>query len=196
MKAVLFDADGVLFDGKNAAGQYRWQETVEEDLGLTQADIRQIFESDSEAVKGKVDTKIKLSNVLQALKKDAMVTPEDFLTYWLKKDVYINNKMLKLVCELSQPVYIATNQDPYRSARIKSLIGHHFQKMFTSCEIGYIKPEPGFYQHIEQDLQLPASHLLLIDDTKVNIESAKARGWKTHHFTGDFAELRRAIKGI
>ena len=41
------------------------------------------------------------------------------------------------------------------------------------------KNEETAFRIIEQDLQTSASNILFIDDTSINIENAKKRGWNT-----------------
>ena len=41
------------------------------------------------------------------------------------------------------------------------------------------KNEETAFQIVEQDLQVPPSNIMFIDDTSVNIENAKKRGWNT-----------------
>lgn len=51
------------------------------------------------------------------------------------------------------------------------------------------KPDPRIYALAEQRFGHAAQAMLFIDDSLANIESARACGWQTHHFT-DAARLR------
>jgi len=59
-----------------------------------------------------------------------------------------------------------------------------FDRHFVSAQMECIKPEPRIYQMVEESYGVPPNTLLFTDDRLENIESAKSRGWQTHHFTG------------
>jgi len=51
-----------------------------------------------------------------------------------------------------------------------------FAPAVFSCHVGLIKPEPGIYRHCLELLGLPAGQTLFLDDTAVNVESARRLG--------------------
>lgn len=57
-----------------------------------------------------------------------------------------------------------------------------FDWLFDSSEIGYRKPEPSFWKHVEYKLQLESNQLLLIDDRLENLIGAKNHGWHVLQF--------------
>ena len=65
MKAIVFDADGVLIGGKDESGEYLWQKNIGTDLGIRPDQIGQIFSGDwSLVLKGFVDTQRYFNAVL------------------------------------------------------------------------------------------------------------------------------------
>lgn len=59
-----------------------------------------------------------------------------------------------------------------------------FHTLFFSGELGLAKPDPTIYDHVLQELSIPAEHALFVDDREENIAAADGRGIATHHFTG------------
>jgi len=70
------------------------------------------------------------------------------------------------------------------------MVGQHFQGIFSSCHIGHIKPEPGFYTYIENALQLEPNQITLIDDSMENVQSAIQRGWNAFFYTNNIQDLK------
>lgn len=54
-----------------------------------------------------------------------------------------------------------------------------FDYTWLSFELECRKPNPKIYEMVENECHLNSNHILLIDDTKENIEIAKKRGWNT-----------------
>jgi 2-haloacid dehalogenase len=70
----------------------------------------------------------------------------------------------------------------------------HFERIYVSGDLRMIKPEPDIFQHVLDDLAMPAGRILFIDDSAKNIEAADRLGFATHRFTAAeplAAELRR-----
>ncbi len=66
-----------------------------------------------------------------------------------------------------------------------------------SGDIGLIKPDVAIYRTHAESFGLDPASTIFIDDTLVNVEGAKAAGWKAVRFTG--AEQLRsdlAVYGI
>ncbi len=64
-----------------------------------------------------------------------------------------------------------------------------FDYVFLSFEMGLRKPDDKVYSFVEETLKTKPENIMLIDDTKENIESAKKRGWKTCLATGNDLNL-------
>jgi putative hydrolase of the HAD superfamily len=195
LKAIIFDVDGVVFKSLDSDGKYLWSKTIKEDLGLRREHFQKIFSKQWDCVtKGKIDTKDYLSEVFKdEIFANLNLTVEGYIDYWLSHDNYVDQEIINFVYSLDIPAYLGTNQDPYRTRHIQALVGDAFKGIFTSYQIGYLKPEKGFYHHIERALDLKPNELLLVDDTLENLNGAKENGWNTYFYQGDFAELKSLI---
>lgn len=60
---------------------------------------------------------------------------------------------------------------------------NEFDRLYVSGRMKTVKPHAEIYQRVEDDCQLAPETLLFADDRLENIETAQARGWKTHHFS-------------
>lgn len=69
-----------------------------------------------------------------------------------------------------------------------------FDYVFLSFEMGLKKPNDDIYLRVQEKLDVKPENILLIDDTKENIEAAKGLGWKTCMATGN--ELEKIKKEV
>ena len=195
-KAIIFDVDGVVVNSVEESGNFLWQASIEKDLGITKVHLRKIFEKANweKITRGVADTKEYLQEVFKDDDfKNLKLSPELFIDYWLAKDSNINYEFLELVKSLSLPCYLGTNQEKYRTNNITKSVGNYFAGIFSSYQIGSIKPEPEFYLHIQNKLNLKPEELFFIDDTKENVTAASELGWKTYHYQNDLENLRKIL---
>ena len=61
---------------------------------------------------------------------------------------------------------------------------NEFDRHYVSGRMRTVKPHAPIYQMVEDDCGLPPGSLLFADDRIDNIETARSRGWQTHHFNG------------
>jgi len=59
-----------------------------------------------------------------------------------------------------------------------------FAALLFSCDLRAAKPETQVYAAVEQALGLPGAQLAFFDDRPVNVEAARARGWRAHLWQG------------
>lgn len=193
-KAILFDLDGVLIKSLDSNGKYLWSKHLKKDLGLTKEHCARIFGPQwRDVTTGAVGTREHLNTVFEdPIFKDLSVSADTFIDYWLSQESHehVNKDMLKMIQNLPMPKYIATNQESYRTPHIQSLLPACFEKTFASFEIGYIKPEEGFYKHIQTELGLYAHEIVLIDDTFENVQKAQELGWQTYWYKNDLKTLK------
>lgn len=57
-----------------------------------------------------------------------------------------------------------------------------FDQFFVSGHLKMMKPDPAFYEVLERVSGFDPAGLLFVDDRQENLETATARGWKTHLF--------------
>ncbi len=76
------------------------------------------------------------------------------------------------------PVYLLSNADPrFRSVFQDLGIDRLFQAMFISSEIGFEKPHPGIFEHVENTTGHRPGELLHIGDSDFHDGGARTRGW-------------------
>jgi putative hydrolase of the HAD superfamily len=179
--AVLWDADGVIFNSRDDQGAFLWQKTIEEDLGISAELLCPLWrENFIQALQGKYDTRLHIEECFSAA--GITLPVEDFIAYWLAKDADINGEVLELVKR--HPSHLATNQEPIRAAHLGNVLAGSIGKVFASSSLGVLKVDPAFFAFVEQDLNLSPEQLYFIDDTLENVEVAKSRSWNAYHFEG------------
>ncbi|MFC6686638.1 HAD family hydrolase [Jhaorihella thermophila] len=84
------------------------------------------------------------------------------------------------------PVFALSNfgRGPFELARRRFPVLDRFDRVFLSGDLRAIKPEPEIYETLETGTGLPPDVLLFADDRPENIDTARARGWRTHLFDG------------
>lgn len=195
MKAIVFDADGVIIGGKDKSGKYLWQKNIGTDLGLSQDQVCQIYSGDWALVlKGFVDSRQYFKNVFAKLNIGLSV--DEFIEYWLKKDSIINAEILPVLESISGPkLYIGTNQESCRTMFFQKTFEPYFDGIFSSYQMGAIKPEPEFFKYIESNLNIQPADIAFIDDSKSHVEAAARVGWTCHYYK-NIEELKSFIKKL
>ncbi|MFA7286240.1 MAG: HAD-IA family hydrolase [Patescibacteria group bacterium] len=105
----------------------------------------------------------------------------------LERAAVINEDVEKLL-QLLRPRYplaLLTNSSHELTERIlrRLNIGHHFNEIFISSQIGLIKPQPELYLYSAAKLGLVPEGIVLIDDSAVNVTGARAVGMQGVVFT-------------
>jgi len=181
VKAIVWDADGVLFNTFDEQGRFRWSRTIVDDLAVDPKIFAHVFSAGwDEVLRGTRDTRTHIAEALAAA--ESTVSAEKYIAYWLAKDSSVNWEVAAHLHPTHS--FIGTNQDPLRAALIADLFRPLVRRVFASSSIGFLKREEGFYRHIESALKLRPHQFCLIDDTLGNVETARAFGWKAHHFVG------------
>ena len=196
IKGIIFDLDGVILRSLDENGNYLWSRSIKEDLGLTSKHFSVIFSEKWESI---IRGKIKLDDYLhvifqEKLFKELGITPGQYIQYWLNHDHQVNQDILDFVKILKIPCYLGTNQEALRTHHILDTVGSYFKECFASYKIGFIKPEQGFFQHIQNELSLLPHELLLIDDMKPYIEGAQKSGWHVYHYQNESEGLMDFFK--
>lgn len=196
-KCILFDADGVVIRSEIFSKQYQKKYGVENDAMLP------FFKWDfQDCIIGKSDLKELLNPWLSKWKWENSI--EDFLSFWFQAEHCIDKKMLSLIKDLRNKdmvCYLATNQERYRTEYMRNEMGFWeiFDGVFSSCEIGYKKPEKEFYSFILQDLNkkhgLTPYEVMFLDDAQKNIIWAKEFGVDAYLYK-DFESFKKQVNII
>ncbi len=63
-------------------------------------------------------------------------------------------------------------------------LGDFFDACYVSSDLGLLKPHPGIYQHVLDDLGISAAEAVFIDNREANVCGARRLGITAHQFTG------------
>lgn len=173
---LLVDFDGVVNKADYFSVQY------EKDFGISQAEITQFFIKDFAAsAKGKARIEDLLPPYLKSWKWDKDVN--SFLDYWFSNDVKLDFELLDfLKNHQSEKIkyFLVSQQEKNRKKYIWENCGLHqyFDGFYCTCEIGYLKSEPAFYDYIVRHLKnnrviQSISEIKFIDDSEEFIEAAE-----------------------
>lgn len=180
---IIFDVDGVLIRKKRIFSQ-----RLTKEYGVDPEKIQEFFsESFPACLVGKQDLK-------QALKEYVtdwgwQKSIDELLVYWFSAEQAIDTQVLQVVDTLHQKgmrCFVGTNNEKYRTAYLWNEVGFksHFEGIFSSSALGYLKHDQGFWQHVIQQTRVdnPASVLVCDDDPK-NVETAARCGLQAHLYT-------------
>lgn len=68
----------------------------------------------------------------------------------------------------------------------------HFEHVFTSFQLGLIKPDAEIFTHVVGVLGLAPQEVLFLDDNQINVDGARAAGLRAERVRG-VAEARAAV---
>lgn len=126
-------------------------------------------------------------------------------SFWLKFSQAINKPMPVNVKELSRELFnehfelyqevvnmtknlkaegyttaVLSDTFPYMSEIIRQRGGYdYFDKVYLSCEVGFVKPQKEFYELAIKDLAVLPGECIFIDDDEGNLLPAEKLGMKT-----------------
>jgi HAD superfamily hydrolase (TIGR01509 family) len=178
---VLFDADGVI-QGTRAG----WMEDLtawagsrvdEFSLAVAAADIACLTGADFGAA---------MREVLRQFEINAPI--EDVLDrqFWIE----VRPPMLdavRAVRDLGLRCGLATNQQNMRGTYMRNSLGYEkiFDEQFYSFEIGFAKPEAGYFRTIMDRINVTPDRVLFIDDHEGNVAGAAELGIHSELFRRD-----------
>ena len=187
IRALMVDVDGVLIDGRPEDGRH-WHTSIEEDLGFSSDTLHEQFFAPywENIVLGRAGL---MEHLITALQKIAPhVSPAKFVSYWFEKDSRLVAPLLQelsLVRSTGIRVYLTTNQEHLRAAWLmeKPGLAEHVDDIFYSARVGAKKPDMEFFARVQAAVGLCGEEMLLIDDSRQNIEAALKAGWQALHWT-------------
>ncbi|PHS19320.1 MAG: haloacid dehalogenase [Blastopirellula sp.] len=185
----MLDVDGVLISGRPADGQ-NWTFSLWKDLGIDPRSLVEQFFSDEwmDVVTGKRDILPALSSSLERV--PTSVTAEELIAYWFEMDSRIVNAVLsdcRAVRANGISVYLTTNQEHRRAKYLMETLDlqSEVDGIVYSAQAGVQKPHPDFYDYACKATGRDTSELILVDDTKENVEGAIKAGWDAVHWNDD-----------
>ncbi len=191
MKAILFDADGVLIHSELFSIQYQKKFNVSNDEMLP------FFTGEfQDCLVGKANLIELVKPWLSKWKWEGSV--EEFLEFWFQAEHNVDEDVVKTIKELKKKgikCYLATNQERYRTEYMKDKMGFNelFDEVFSSAYIGHKKPHREFFEFILKEIDLPADEIMFFDDEQGHIDAAKELGIDAHVYE-DINKLRSIVE--
>lgn len=115
-------------------------------------------------------------------------TVEQFVNEWFETESGINASLLSITAKLRRAgvkIHLATNQEVHRLDYLKNVLHleNQFDSIFSSCTLGYLKPDSLYFDSIIADLGCKRSDMLLWDDRLENVQKARDSGVPAELFT-------------
>ena len=193
IQAILFDADGVV-----QRQRMEFRSILSDVLGSGRDDfdafLQDIFKTERPALTGQRNFVDDLGDVL--LKWNCRGTVQEALRAW--EQIHVDDGMLNRIKALqASGLYcgLATNQQAYRARYMSETLGYReiFDREFYSCALGYVKPDPGYFQAILEEMGIPADDVLFIDDHEPNVRAARQVGLNASLFQPESEADRQAV---
>ncbi len=171
---LLWDCDGVLQHGRAD-----WRTRLDGQVRPGFAD--RVFEAELPALRGERSLREVLEDLLEheSARGHVPVTVEDLLRIWEQFDLDPEAvAVLTAVREHGVRCLLATNQQDHRVRHMREVRGYDalVDGSYYSSEIGAMKPDPAFFEHILEDLGLRADRVGFVDDLVANVEAARSVG--------------------
>ena len=178
MRYILFDSDGVCIQAE------RFSDVLLREKGITTETTSAFFSTIfQECLIGKRDLKQSLPPYLEEWGIKSSV--DELLAYWFSSENKPNTELLNYVQVLRKDgmqCYLATNQEKYRTEYMEHEMGfgNLFDSIFSSANLGFVKPARKFYEIIHTEIGSPnKKEVLFVDNTLENIQSADEFGFQT-----------------
>lgn len=181
VKAVIFDADGVL------VFPWRFAEHLTKEFQITREATQAFFQGRfTDCLLGKED----LAEVLPPYLAEWGWTGSvgEFMQLWFSVEDAVDVRVLGAVQTLREAGFtccLASNQEAHRSEYMRTVMGfgREFDTLFFSSELGIKKPDARFYEAVEKALGLSSKQIAFWDDSPSHVDAAKERGWQAELYT-------------
>jgi HAD superfamily hydrolase (TIGR01509 family) len=178
---VLFDADGVI--QSNRAG---WMEELTAWAGSRNEEFLLAVSAADVACLTGADFSAAMRDVLRQFEINAPLEDVIDRQFWIE----VRQPMLaavRAVRDLGLRCGLATNQQNLRGAYMRNSLGFEkiFDEQFYSFEIGFAKPEAGYFQTIMNRIDVSPNRVLFIDDHDGNVAGAREIGIHSELFPSD-----------
>ena len=193
--ALLFDLGRVVIDIDFNQAFSRWAEHA----GCDQKLIRERFRHDDTAYKrherGEIGSEEFFDNLRASLAID--ISDAQLLDGWNSILVGEMPGVFKLLVKAagSFPLYAFTNSnrehEQYWSKQFSGILSN-FKEVYVSSTIGLRKPEAEAYDYVVRAIGVSADRIVFFDDSRENIEGARARGLQAVHIKSG-ADLADAL---
>lgn len=175
VEVLLWDCDGVLQHGR-----FDWRQRL--DGAVRPGFAQRLFEAERPALRGERSLRSVIEDLLEAEREvhgEVSVTVDDLLDIWEQFDLDPDAiAVLARVRELGVRCLLATNQQDHRVRHMREERGYDdlVDGSYYSSEVGAMKPDAAFFEHILHDLGVPADRIGFVDDVPANVEAARTLG--------------------
>ena len=181
MKAILFDADGVLTLPEDI-----FSNTYTKSYGLDYEPFSHFFINEwPDFVTGKRDLRQHIKDNPDLWKWNG--TADELLEYWFKSEDIQNNELLEIIKTIRMSgtkCYIATGQEAHRTIYMKNIMFPGlFDNIYSTSDIGFKKNDKRFYEIILEDLNLEAANVMFFDDSESKLIAARSIGIDAQLYT-------------
>ena len=184
IRAVLFDADGVIQNASSADLSAR----LERILGFVPDPLDvftdEVFEAERPALAGQAELIDMLEPIVR--KWGAAGSAAALAEAWWCS-IEADPAVLALIGRLRQQgmlCALATNQQRFRANYMRETFAYDtlFERSFYSYELGCVKPDVLYFQRILASLPLEPAQILFIDDVEKNVAAARSVGIQAAQF--------------
>lgn len=199
---ILVDIDGVLirstYQDSSGTTRFLWCRRLEKDLGINEDSMTLLFnEQWREVITGKRSLEAQVQAFLARL--DTPVTVDEFINYWFTHDARLDEQVAALMKQLhtnGHALHIASNQEHMRVDAIRrkypDLFGL-FSVNFLSADLGFKKPELGFYETVLRTLDCKPEEVTVLDDQPKNVDAARQMGMRAIVYDRDNSNESQAV---
>lgn len=176
---VAFDIDGVLV-------RCRFPELLPKRLKLDRTEIAPFFKGPfKKCVLGTADLVEEIVPYLQSWGWGGTVS--EFLEFWFAADSQINDPAMRLAKKLTAngiQCVVASTQEAYRASYLDNEMGFSalFSGLFYSCRVGFEKPDAGYYNYVQDAINVSPTEILFLDDQTRHVEGARRAGWNAEPY--------------
>ncbi len=148
--------------------------------------IAELFAAEKPCLTGHADFECQLAAVLG--RWDSSGTVADALSIWTNIEVDVD--IVATIASLRRSgvgCFLASNQQAHRAGYMRDVLGYQtlFDRTFFSYQVGFAKPDRGYFDRVLAELSVPAGDVLFIDDVAANVASAQLSGIRGVHFAAN-----------
>ena len=185
IKAVLFDIDGVVIGPRNEF----FSEKYAREQGVPIEKLIPFFKGPfKQCAVGKADIKEELEKVKEEWSWKGTV--EELLGYWFESEKNLNDGLMKEVEALRERgvvCMLASDNEKERAGYLfqEQNLEETFDADFFSCDLGYTKEDPEFWQIVKErllEMEFSIEEVIYWDDDEKNVEAAREAGIKAELF--------------
>jgi HAD superfamily hydrolase (TIGR01509 family) len=198
-KVILFDCDGVLIRYPNS-----FLEELERQGYANARSILGPFLQQDQKTLDRREKEDEMSAVLPYLREMGWAgTAEEFFAGLLPRmQKHLDRNLIAEIQKIRQQgvrCCLATNQWPYQKKQLLEDLGlkDSFDRHYISCDIGFKKAAPGFWQYVLRDLEKELGavnpwDIVYFDDSHDNVETASRFGLQSYFFK-DLVQFERDL---